>query len=170
MTTDAADAETGRGPTAAHVLGEVAWLMAQSPLHQAMPLAVIGWMVMPALSIRQFFLFRDGDRPVGVAFWAFCSPDVEAKLQAGAFEPSTRLLPEDWNSGDRLWLVDIVAPFATAENRHVELMIADLIAGPLAGKDLNLHRTDPATGERTVVTVGPETIEQLKQALGRTAG
>jgi cytolysin-activating lysine-acyltransferase len=166
MTLEVSNQSPPAGVTAAHVLGEIGWLMAQSPIHAALPLSALNWLVIPAVDARQFFIFREGERPVGVAFWAFCSPEVEKKLAAGALEPANRLGAADWKSGDRLWLVDLVAPFANAQNHHAEIMLADLIAGPLQGKHLNLHRIDPTSGERRVVTLGPETIQQLKTALG----
>ena len=60
-------------PTVSHLLGEITWLMTQSPLHKAMQIGDIEWLAMPALIHRQFYIFRDGDRPVGLALWAKCN-------------------------------------------------------------------------------------------------
>jgi cytolysin-activating lysine-acyltransferase len=106
-------------------------------------------------------LFRDGDRPVGLALWAKCNEVAEKKLQNGMIEPENRLTLEEWTSGDRIWLVDLIAPFADATNRHREVMIADLISKPLAGKAFSFHQTDPATGVRTVQTVAADAGEKL---------
>src|ERR1044071_2696989 len=56
--------------TVAQGLGEVAWLMTQSPRHKAMALGDLEWLVMPEILLRQFRIFYQGDRPVGVALWA----------------------------------------------------------------------------------------------------
>ena len=32
--------------------------------------------------------------------------------------------------------------------------MADLMAGPLKGKKLKMHKTDPGTGEKTMIEVG----------------
>ncbi|WP_414712471.1 toxin-activating lysine-acyltransferase, partial [Sphingobium sp.] len=32
-------------------------------------------------------------------------------------EPQNRLTLEEWSTGDKLWLVDLIAPFADAANR-----------------------------------------------------
>ena len=163
----APDAAAGAaaGQTVSHVLGEMTWLLTQSPLHKALAIGDLEWLVMPALIHRQFYIFRDGERPVGLALWARCNAEAEAKLDRGMIEPENRLTLEEWNSGPALWLVDLIAPFADQSNRHREIMIADLISGPLAGEPFKFHVTDPATGKRTVQAVGADAGEKLKEAI-----
>jgi cytolysin-activating lysine-acyltransferase len=153
------------GPTVSHFLGEMAWLLTQSPLHRALSIGDLEWLVMPALLNQQFYLFRDGDRPVGLALWAKCGEGAVRKLEAGMIEPENRLTLEEWTNGDQIWLIDLIAPFANAENRQREIMMADLIAGPLAGKAFNFHLTDPATGKRTVQRVAADAGERLRDAV-----
>jgi len=161
--------EAGEGaapaPTVSHVLGEMTWLLTQSPLHRGLSIGDIEWLLMPALIHRQFYIFRDGPQPVGLALWAKCTPEAEAKLERGMIEPENRLTLEEWTSGGTIWLVDLIAPFANDENRQREIMMADLISGPLAGRSFKFHRTDPATGERTVQTVEADAGEKLRQAI-----
>ncbi|MEO7177834.1 MAG: toxin-activating lysine-acyltransferase [Allosphingosinicella sp.] len=145
------------------------WLLTQSPLHRALAIGDLEWLLMPPLIHQTFYLFRDGDRPVGLALWAYCGPAAVAKLEKGVVEPENRLSLEDWKSGSEIWLVDLIAPFATAENKQREIMIADLISGPLAGKSFKFHQTDPSTGVRMVQTVGADAGEKLKEALQRAA-
>jgi len=54
----------------AQVLGEITWLMTQSPRHKTVPLGDLEWLVMPALLLRQFRIFYKGEQPVGLALWA----------------------------------------------------------------------------------------------------
>jgi cytolysin-activating lysine-acyltransferase len=150
-----------KAPTVSHLLGEMTWLLSQSPLHKALAIGDLEWLVMPALINEQFYLFRDGDKPVGLALWAKCNEEAERKLEAGMIEPENRLTLEEWTSGDRIWLVDLVAPFADASNRHRELMIADLISKPLAGEAFSFHQTDLNTGARTVQKVAADAGEKL---------
>jgi cytolysin-activating lysine-acyltransferase len=158
--------EEGQGPlTVSHVLGEMTWLLTQSPLHRALSIGDIEWLLMPALIHQQFYIFRDGPQPVGLALWAKCDASGEAKLDRGMIEPENRLTLEEWNNGSALWLVDLIAPFADAGNKQRELMMADLISGPLAGQSFRFHRTDPATGERTVQEVGAEAGDNLRRAI-----
>lgn len=120
---------------------------------------------MPPLIQRQFYTFREGDRPVAMALWARCGPEAIAKMEKGLIEAEDRLSLEEWNFGESVWLVDLIAPFADQVNRHREIMVADLISGPLAGQRFSFHQTDPQTGERTVQTVEAEAGERLKQAV-----
>lgn len=152
-------------PTVSHMLGEMTWLLSQSPLHRVFTIGDLEWMVMPALLGEQFYLFRDGDRPVGLALWAKTNATGEAKLQRGMVDPQNRLTLDEWSGGDRWWLVDLVAPFANGENRQREIMVADLISGPLRGQAFKLHVTDPQTGERRVQAIGSEAGDKLKEAI-----
>ena len=165
---------TGVAPTVSHMLGEMTWLLTQSPLHRVLSLGDLEWLVMPALIHEQFYLFRDGDQPVGLAMWAKCGPAAVKKLDGGMIEPENRLSLDEWTNGDQIWLVDMIAPFATTENRQRELMMADLISGPLAGKAFNFHQTDPQTGKRTVQQVsadaGAKLREVIQAALGAEGG
>lgn len=97
--------------------------------------------------------------------WAKCGATAEKKLEGGMIEPENRLTLEEWDSGERVWLVDLIAPFATNQNRQREIMIADLISGPLKGVEFRFHETDPATGERKVQTVTADAGDKLKAAV-----
>jgi cytolysin-activating lysine-acyltransferase len=154
-----------QAPTVSHLLGEMTWLLTQSPLHRHFQLTDLEWLVMPALIHEQFYMFRDGDQPVGLALWAKCKASVIPKLEGGMIEPENRLSLEEWNNGDQIWLVDLIAPFTNAENKHREIMMADLMSGPLAGRAFNFHQTDPNTGKRTVQTVAADAGEKLKAAI-----
>lgn len=147
----------------------MAWLMTQSPIHKAMTIDALEWLCMPALLKRQFYIFRDGDQPVGLALWAKCTPETEKKLDKGMIEPENRLSLEEWDGGDKVWLVDLIAPFATNQNLQREIMIADLISGPLKGTEFHFHQTDPATGRRKVQTVSADAGEKLKAAVEAAA-
>ncbi len=156
----------------AEALGQIVWLLSQSPVHRELRIRELEWSIMPAVVHEQFRIFRFGPTPgldsvdpksfgsagvtkesleqlpLGVAIWAKMSAEAEAKLEKGE-----RLAPEDWRSGDRVWLVELIAPFATPENKMTEVMLLDLMQGPFSGVPFNLHRTDPATGRRDKVHV-----------------
>jgi cytolysin-activating lysine-acyltransferase len=170
MMTKSAPESGAAAPTVSHMLGEMTWLLTQSPLHRALAIGDLEWLVMPALLHEQFYVFRDGEQPVGLALWAKCNKTAEAKLERGMIEPENRLTLEEWKSGDQVWLVDLIAPFANAENKQREIMIADLISGPLAGRAFNFHQTDPQTGVRAVQNVGADAGEKLKAAIESAVG
>lgn len=152
-------------PTVSHLLGEMAWLMTQSPIHKAMQIDALEWLCMPALLKRQFYIFRDGEQPIGLALWAKCTEETVKKLEEGMIEPKNRLSLSEWDAGDKVWLVDLVAPFANEGNKQREIMIADLISGPLKGVEFNFHQTDPSTGKRHVQTIDADAGEKLKAAV-----
>jgi cytolysin-activating lysine-acyltransferase len=93
--------------TVAQVLGEITWLMTQSPRHKAVPLADLEWLVMPALLLRQFRIFYSGEQPVGVALWALADDLVAKRIDAG----DKRLAAVEWKSGSNIRIIDVVAPF-----------------------------------------------------------
>ena len=101
--------------------------MSQSALHKQFFISDLEWFVMTPIMLQQFRLFYDKDKPIGVAFWATVSAEVEERLAAG----TSRLRPQDWKSGDRLWVVEVVAPFGGAEE-----MVKDLKAKVFAGKEM----------------------------------
>lgn len=171
-------------PTAEHVLGEVAWLMSQSKAHQGFQLADLSWFAIPPIRLGQFRLFvgapDDGagkpapgqaELPMGVALWAMMSKEVERKFMAAVEAGSgpVALKPADWDSGNRLWMVDLIAPFATPENQQIGMMIDDFIRnGPgrayIRAKDhkLKFYQKNLKTGERQIA----EFTAQFKNEAG----
>ena len=159
-------AETGQGAdmTVARMLGEIVWIMTQSPGHKHFALGDLEWMVMPALALEQYRIFRNGTQPLGVAFWAYLNEDAEKKLLSGG----SHLRPDEWavgmkidpedgisaKKGGTLWLVDLICPFHTPKNKFADQMLADMIQGPFKGKKFKFHHTDPETGERKVMELG----------------
>ena len=69
------------------------------------------WFVMTPVLLRQFRLFYAQNKPVGVVLWAKVNEDVEARLAAG----TTKLRPQDWSCGERLWVVEVISPFGAPE-------------------------------------------------------
>jgi cytolysin-activating lysine-acyltransferase len=111
------------------VLGEIVWLMSQSPLHKQFFISDLEWFAMTPVLLQQFRLFYDKDKPIGVVFWATVDAEVEARLAAG----TTKLRPQDWKCGDRAWVVEAIAPFGGAEE-----MAKDLKAKVFATRELKV--------------------------------
>jgi cytolysin-activating lysine-acyltransferase len=103
--------------TVAQVLGEIAWLMTQSPRHKALALGDLEWLVMPAILLRQFRIFYKGEQPVGVALWALADDLVAKRIDAG----DRRLTAVEWKSGAAMRIVDIVAPFGGEAEMRAQL-------------------------------------------------
>jgi cytolysin-activating lysine-acyltransferase len=114
----AAAAGTQAAPkTVAQVLGEITWLMTQSPRHKAIPLGDLEWLVMPAILLRQFRIFYQGEQPVGVALWALADDLVASRIDAG----DRRLAAVEWKSGTAMRIVELVAPFGGEAEMRAQL-------------------------------------------------
>jgi len=110
-------APEGHTKTVSAVLGEIVWVLSQSRVHKNFFISDLEWLVMTPVLLKQVRIFYAPDRPIGVAFWATVNEEVETRLLSG----SARLAPQDWKSGDRLWLVDLVAPFGGYEAMMTDL-------------------------------------------------
>jgi cytolysin-activating lysine-acyltransferase len=92
----------------ATAMGSAVWLWLHSSSHRNMPLSGLSALLLPAISNRQFLLASENGRPVAYASWANLSEEAERRY----LNQHPLLMPEtDWNSGDRMWLLDWVAPF-----------------------------------------------------------
>ena len=136
-------APEGSAQTVSQVLGEIVWLMSQSPMHGAVRhrrsrMARRGCdkrkSVMTPVILQQFRMFyqdappeQGGRRPIGVILWGTVSPEVDAMLTQG----TNRLRPQDWKSGDKAWVVEVIAPFGGGD-----AMVADVKAKVFAGREL----------------------------------
>jgi len=74
--------------------------------------------------------------------WGTVSQEVEARLAAG----TSRMRPQDWKSGDRLWVVEVIAPFGGADE-----MVKDLKAKVFAGREMKVLAVGPKGREVRVV-------------------
>lgn len=92
----------------AAVMGAAVWLWMHSPSHRDMPLSGLSALLLPAITNRQFILASQNGRPVAYLSWANLSEAAEQRYLGR----HPLLMPaEDWNSGERMWILDWVAPF-----------------------------------------------------------
>jgi cytolysin-activating lysine-acyltransferase len=131
-------------PSADGALGHAVWLMMNMAQYRHVFLADLEWMVLPPIMLNQYRLFRIDNRVVAFAAWAYLSEAVEARLQS----PNPRLAPSEWKSGDRLWLIDLHAPFG-----HQEPALKELRETALKDRAFKMHRWTPQG--RQVVEVNP---------------
>ncbi|KRR27780.1 hypothetical protein CQ14_07955 [Bradyrhizobium lablabi] len=110
--------------TVSQLLGEITWLMTQSPRHKSIPLGDLEWLVMPAVLLKQFRMFYKGEQPVGVAVWALVDDLVAKRIDAG----EKRLTAVEWKSGTNMRMLDVVAPFGgEAEMREQVGMVGQIL-------------------------------------------
>lgn len=113
--------------------GEMVWLLSQSPLHRHLFLSDLEWVLMPPMLLGQHRLWRTpAQMPAGFAVWAFLSEDVARRMETGA---ASRLRPDEWRSGDKPWLLDIVAPSGGSNE-----MLAELKRTVFAGRSIAYRR------------------------------
>lgn len=98
-------------------MGHVAWLMMHSKAHKHLFVTDLEWACEPAIALGQCYFWHRGHIPVGYASWAYLSEDAEKRMLQGV----RKLSPSDWQSGDRLWLMDLIVPFGGMEDAAKEL-------------------------------------------------
>src|SRR5438552_12392522 len=92
----------------ARTMGSVAMLMLQNKKYQYYPMACLLAWVHPAILLKQIKLFyNEQGHPVGYLTWAFLAPDVEEEWNS---DPKVMLHISEWNEGDSLWIMDLLAP------------------------------------------------------------
>lgn len=95
-------------PTQAQRLayGDFAFLYMRSNHHKNVSLHLARMSIQPAIDLGFYKIFHiDGMPRYGVT-WAFLSEAAEAKLMRGEI-----LAPAEWRSGNRMWVIEIIAPY-----------------------------------------------------------
>lgn len=110
------------------LLGPVAWLMMNNPTTRHSFLADLEWRVMPPLILEQAKLYMRGEMPTAFATWACLSDPVAERFA----KPPCQLAPGDWKSGNKVFLVDLFAPYGSAKD-----VLEDLKKTALAGKAIH---------------------------------
>lgn len=90
---------------------QIVSLMMRSPQHRTHSLSDLEWLLLPALQHNQFRIaeakFNGTNVPAGFLLWASVSPEVDKRLSETS-SAQVRLKPEDWRSGDNLWIIETV--------------------------------------------------------------
>ena len=93
--------------------GQVVSVLMRSSQHKHLTLADLEWLVVPPLTAGQFAVANMQSKeggpsvPAAVVLWASVSPEVDQRLSTNLSAP-IRLQPEEWKSGDILWLIEAV--------------------------------------------------------------
>lgn len=94
------------------VLGAAIWLWEHSPMHQDTPLVMLPILLYPIITHQQFILVYENQRPIFFLGWACLNEAAEARYLSN---PAVCMPKTDWNSGDRVWFTDFIAPFGHAK-------------------------------------------------------
>ena len=124
---------------------QVVGVLMRSPHYRRYTLGDLEWLVIPPLLAGQFRIGEaKADKnqgavmPVAVVLWASVSAEVDKKLMENE-DASLQLKPEEWNSGDILWLVH-----AVGETRFVRYVVDELTKTTLKGRQMKVRARDPA--------------------------
>lgn len=123
-------------------IGEAVLVLSRSPTHKHFALADIEWMVLPPVLSGQAFISEatnkdNGTRvPIALVTWAGVSAEVDRRLTEGVGTPM-RLRPDEWTSGDIVWIID-----AVGDQRVVTGALARLLGGPLKDRDAKVVMRD----------------------------
>jgi cytolysin-activating lysine-acyltransferase len=107
-------------------LTQIIGVLMRSQHYRHYTLGDLDWLVIPPVLAGQYRLGEvktkhDGATlPVAVLLWAKVSPDVDARLTQSE-TPTIRLSPEEWTSGDILWLTH-----AAGEPRFVRHLLKQI--------------------------------------------
>ena len=98
---------TSAVPDRFNQLGKLSWLWMNSPLHHSWSMDLAAKFLLPAIEHQQIHIEERDGMPVAFCSWAWLSADAEMRYLLDA----TDVRLEDWQSGDRLWFMDWLAPF-----------------------------------------------------------
>lgn len=92
------------------LLGPALWLFARDPMRRFTFIADLDWRLLPPLVLDQCKLYSREGIPWAFVTWARVTDAIDQRLRSAA----PVVAPHEWRSGDKLWLIDVVAPFGDA--------------------------------------------------------
>lgn len=122
--------------------GEIITVLMRTQEHRGKTLSDLEWLVVPAVTTGQFALAEAQSKtngmmaPVGLILWASVSAEVDQRLRANLASGIT-LKPEDWKSGDILWVVE-----AVGDPKILQAMLQRTSQNEWQGRPANLRIRD----------------------------
>ncbi len=133
-------------PGKQRAMGELLFLAMRSGDYARIPLFRFRDLLEPAIDHKQLQVFRFDDVPRGAILWAKMSAQAEARFLKGE-----ALSHDDWNSGDRVWVAGLLAPYKGMTSFIVRWGKKD---GSLPDRKFNYLRLGEDSAEvRKIVTV-----------------
>src|SRR5215470_4717274 len=118
---------------------QIVSILMHSPRYRHYTLGDLEWLVLPPLLTGQCSVAEAKSKdngasvPVAVALWASVSPEVDQRLAENLNTP-IRLRPDEWRSGDILWLID-----AVGDRRVVPGLLKQLADNTLKGREIKVR-------------------------------
>ncbi len=118
---------------------QIVSILMHSPRYRHYTLGDLEWLVLPPLLTGQCSVAEAKSKdngasvPVAVALWASVSPEVDRRLSENLNTP-IRLRPDEWRSGEILWLID-----AVGDRRVVPGLLKQLGEHTLKGREIKVR-------------------------------
>lgn len=114
------------------LLGEVTSLLMVSKVHRKFQVRDIADIIMPALNLNQFKIYRNKNKqPIGLVTWARFSDAVEKEYLSG----KVVLSESELQSGNQIYITDFIAPFG-----HTKKIIDDMLKTTFIKDEVNAIR------------------------------
>lgn len=84
---------------------DIVMLMANSSTHKNFTVSDLMRVVLPPVQLDQYKVFREQNKPVGFVSWAW----LTSTSAFGYVTRQRRIQPSDWNTGNQLWIIDVIA-------------------------------------------------------------
>lgn len=136
------------------VLGQIVGLLTRSQAHQSMTIADIKRGLIAPIMLGQYILAGRsheegaGSPPVAVLIWARVSDSVDQRLTA-AQSAKIDLAPDEWKSGDIVWLTEAAGDLRLVPQMVVRLRATDptiraiRVASPAGDGTIAVRTLDP---------------------------
>ncbi|MEJ2117705.1 MAG: toxin-activating lysine-acyltransferase [Alphaproteobacteria bacterium] len=143
--------------------GEIVSVLMRSPRHKRLPLEALRVFVIPAIATHQYMIAKLKPQAneqaeaisAGLAIWASVSDVVDQRLRSKTGK-EIRLAPDEWKSGDKLWLVDLVAP-----SKLMPTMLRDLEQKVVSDKEMYVQtRSAEGAGQITTLRALLDNLQQ----------
>jgi len=98
-------------------LGGAMWLFMKSPAYQSLTVAEVRERLVAPIRFDQCRIYWARRLPFAWISFALVTPEVEARFlneESATIGKSPALELHEWNRGDRLWIIDFIAPFGGA--------------------------------------------------------
>jgi cytolysin-activating lysine-acyltransferase len=141
-------------------LAQIITLMLGSAPYRNFAISDLEWMVLPALRLGQIAvadsqLDQSGMRhPVAVVIWASVSSEVDKRISSNLSAP-IRLRPDEWRSGDILWVSDIIG-----DPRAGHALVRNVLNTTLAGRTVRV-RSLSSDGSPALLEVSASTVSVI---------
>ena len=141
---------------------DIVTVLMRSPQHKHFSLADLEWLVVPPLRMGQCRVAKTLPQqgapgiPIAAVLWASVSHEVDERLSGNVNAPM-RLRPDEWKSGEVLWLVE-----AVGDPRVVPSLLKQLMETALKGQTVKVRRLE--NGRPSVCSLADALTEQQKNA------